>query len=266
MHVPYIAALALALLLPTSGIAQPSAEADVPPASTREILERFADDYARDPMAQNITFGIAVDGDFWHVISERDAEGTRRVHFRDGLPDEPTFYFTLSRETLDRIDAGDLSGITASGAATSAEKTPLDSEDMAGFERPDWAEWDPIIRPLIFHFWTRGMPEIVPFGMEHARVIHGAPATGLYYFKDFRSAVYHVPPGIPDDVAPTITVPFPRLLIVLEGSMRGHVDGAEFEAHEGEMILLPPNLPAWFNNDTDNEVLSLVWLMFGDGA
>ncbi|MEM1054809.1 MAG: cupin domain-containing protein [Bacteroidota bacterium] len=256
--------LLLALLLPPATSAQSSAD-DEPP-DTRSILEHFASDYARDPMAQDITFGIRVGDQYWHVVSERDDAGERRVHFHDGLPDEPTFYFTLSRETLARLDAGDLSGITASGAATSAEKTPLDSEDMDGFDRPDWAEWDPIIRPLIFHFWTRGTPEIVPFGVEHSRIIHGAPATGLYYFKDFRSAVYHIPPGIPDDVAPTITVPFPRLLIILEGSMEGHVGGSEFTAQEGEMVLFPSGIPAWFNNNTEDEMLSLVWLMFGDGA
>ncbi|GAB5534845.1 MAG: hypothetical protein Rubg2KO_10940 [Rubricoccaceae bacterium] len=234
--------------------------------TTRAILERYASDYANDPMAQTVTFGIDVDGERWHVISERDADGEHRVQFRDGLPDEPTFYFTLTRETLDKLNSGDLGGITASGASTSADKTPLDSEDMDGFERPDWAEWDPIIRPLIFHFWTRGTPEIIPFGIQHSRIIHGAPATGLYYFKDFRSAVYHIPPGIPDDVAPTMTVAYPRLLVILEGSMKGHVGGNEFTAKAGEMVMLPSNVPAWFNNDQADTVLSLVWLMFGDGA
>ncbi|MEL6706761.1 MAG: hypothetical protein AAFP79_00655 [Pseudomonadota bacterium] len=227
------------------------------------ILERFAEDYRDDPLAQDIIFGIEIDGMRWHVVSHSGVEG-RNVELKEGFADQPFFYFTASRETLNLLDQGVWAGLTAMGAATSRDVTPLDILTTDGYERG--ADYDATIRPLIFHFWTRGTPEIIPFSVQNSRVVHGAPGVATYYDKDFRSAVYHVPPGLGRDQAPTLTVPFKRMILVIGGSAEGVMGEDSFVMRKGEMILSPPNIPVTFWNASDEEPLSFVWVMWGDGA
>ena len=247
-------------------LAQPLAAQNIEPSEKtviEPILERFVSDYRSDPLAQNITFGIEIDGMRWRVVS-RLVDGVRSVELVEGFGDEEMLYFTASRETLNLIDNGVWSGLTAMGAATSADVTPLDILTTEGYERgPDY---DATIRPLIFHFWTRGMPEVVPFATTNTRVVHGAPATALYYDKDFRSAVYHVPAGLGREQAPTLTVPFKRMVLILSGSGAGVMGETDFTMKAGDMVISPPNIPVTFWNASDEEPLTFVWLMWGDGA
>ncbi len=249
--------LMAALLNVTSLHAQSSIESSV------NILERYVEDYALDPNAVHISFGIEVDQQRWHVVSERQTDDSFEVHLADGFPDTPLFYYTMSRDVLDLIDQGKMSALTAMGAATSAQKTPLDVGFTQGYERP--ADYDAVFRTLSFHFWTRGLPEIVPLGATHAKAVHGAPAVVMYYDRDFRSAVYHIPPKLGQDMAPTLVVPFPRLLVVLEGEMTGMVSDDAFSIPKGHMLFIPPNAPAQVWNDQDAP-LQFMFLMFGDGA
>ncbi len=230
---------------------------------TETILQRFASDYADDPMAQSEVFGIEVGDGRWHVAAQVSDEGIRDVVLRAGFPETPTFYFKTNAETLSMIDRGELSPLTAMGAESSDQLTPLDVLFMEGFEKS--ADYDERVRPLIFHFWTRGAPEIVTFAADKTRIVHGAPVVALYYYDDFRSAWYLIPPGIGEDQAPTIAVPFPRLLIVTDGTMNGHVDGNPFTLTKGQTVFVPPNVPAkgWNGGDANVE---FIFLMFGEGA
>jgi len=254
--------LAAGLTVPAAPLTAQNREPDAKTV-IEPILKRFVEDYRQDPLAQDITFGVDVDGMRWHIVSQRKGEG-RKVELKDGFGDQPMLYFTAGRETLNLLDQGVWNGLTAMGAATSADVTPLDILTTDGYERgPDY---DAIIRPLIFHFWTRGTPEVVQFSASNTRVVHGAPAIALYYDKDFRSAVYHVPPGLGRDQAPTLTVPFKRMVLIIKGSGEGVMGDKSFTMKEGDMILSPPNIPVTFWNASDEEALSFVWLMWGEGA
>ena len=254
-------ALATVAMFPGSANAQnrePSERIVVEP-----ILERFVKDYETDPLAQDITFGIEVDGMRWHVISRPDGDA-RAVELKRGFGDAEMLYFKTNREALNLLDQGVWNGLTAMGAATSADKTPLDILTTQGYEKgPDY---DATIRPLIFHFWTRGTPEVTRFDPVNTRVVHGAPASALYYDKDFRSAVYHVPAGLGREQAPTLTVPFKRMVLVISGSGEGVMGEDSFTMRAGDMVLSPPNIPVTFWNASDTETLSFVWLMWGEGA
>ncbi|MEM7780004.1 MAG: cupin domain-containing protein [Pseudomonadota bacterium] len=259
-------ALSLIFVASLGAIAQPlEAQNREPSAKTivEPILQRFVADYRLDPLAQDITFGIEIDGMRWHVIS-RPSESGRVVELKDGFGDQEMLYFTASRETLNLIDQGVWTGLTAMGAATSRDITPLDILTTEGYERGP--NYDATIRPLIFHFWTRGTPEIVQFSSINSRVVHGAPASALYYDRDFRSAVYFVPPGLGREQAPTLTVPFKRMVLILSGSGEGVMGETDFTMKAGDMVISPPNIPVTFWNASDEEPLSFVWLMWGDGA
>ena len=249
----------------TLGAAPLAAQNREPGAQTiiAPIIERFAADYQLDPLAQDITFGIEVDGLRWTVNSR--AEGAERtVTLREGFDEAPMFYFKAGIETLNLLDQGVWSGLTAMGAETSAKLTPLDILFTEGYEKP--ADYDATIRPLIFHFWTRGAPEVTAHGFQNTRVVHGAPGSALYYDKDFRSAIYHVPAGLGRDQAPTLAVPFKRMVVVINGRAEGEMGGRPFTAKEGDMVLSPPNIPVTFWNASQTETLSFVWVMWGDGA
>lgn len=227
------------------------------------VLERFVADYRKDPLAQNITFGIEVEGLRWRVVS-RQAEEGRSVELKEGFGDQPLFYFTASRETLNLLDQGVWNGLTAMGAASSRDVTPLDILTTQDYQKT--SEYDATIRPLIFHFWTRGTPEIVPFTMQHSRIVHGAPGVATYYDKDFRSAVYTVPGGLGRDQAPTLIVPFKRMVLVIAGEGEGVMGETDFTMKAGDMVLAPPNIPVTFWNASDTQPLSFVWVMWGAGA
>ncbi|MEM6891938.1 MAG: hypothetical protein AAF636_28060 [Pseudomonadota bacterium] len=232
-------------------------------AVTEEILKRFTEDYDRDPMAIDATFGIEVGENRWRVDSILSDE-KRVTTLRDGFGDAELMYYTLDRETLHLIDRKVWTGLTAMAAATSADKTPLEVEFTPEYVRP--ADYDEIFRRLTFHFWNRGFPEITRYGPENSRVAHGAPATVLYYDKEFRSAVYHVPAGFGKDQAPTLAARFPRMIIVLSGGVDGEMGDVPFAAKPGEMFLTPPNIPVTFWNASETETLSFVWVGWGEGA
>lgn len=253
---PFIPMFAASVL--TLNLLAGPATADEPPVE--DILLRFVHDYAADPMQATITFGIEIDGKRWHVASDREA-GTATLEA--GFPDRPMFYFTTTGTMLERIDRGAISGLTAMAAEHSGQLTPLDVLPHGDYQRTE--DYDRMLRPLIFHFWTRGQPETVPLGVEHSRVVHGAPGTVMYYADGFRSAVYNVPPGLGRDQAPTMTIPFPRVLVVMSGTMTGTVGGHAFSIEAGNMVFIPPGVAAQVWNDRDVP-LQMMFLMFGDGA
>ena len=80
-------------------------------------------------------------------------------------------------EDLEKIIEEQNRQLAELAAATSADKTPLDVLHTEGYEEP--ANYTGMTRRLIGHFWTRGLPEITNFGLAHARVVHGAPATAV---------------------------------------------------------------------------------------
>lgn len=256
-----LAGVAALLLIP--GVAAAQNREPSPRAVIQPVLERFVADYARDPLAQDITFGIEIDGLRWRVVSQWN-EGERSVRLEAGFGVDPLLYFKASRETLNLIDKGVWNGLTAMGAATSDDYTPLDILTTKGYE--PGADYDATIRPLIFHFWTRGAPEVVRFEESNTRVVHGAPATALYYDRDFRSAVYHVPPGLSRDQAPTIAVPFKRMVLIIKGRGEGVIGEEPFTMKAGDMVIAPPNIPVTFWNAAEDTTLSFVWIMWGQGA
>ena len=60
--------------------------------------------------------------------------------------------------------------------------------------------------------------EIIPFGAETTRVVHGAGMGVLYYQRGLRSAFFHIKPGQHINADPKDqTNPFPSLFIVTGG-------------------------------------------------
>jgi len=250
------------LLLSTTGSSLPENDPEI-----TKILSGYAADYENDGMlSYDVTFGVKVDDNFWHVIAKAKTDSTNAsVLLREGMPPVPTFYFFTDQETLHKIDRGELNALTGAAKAFSTDSAPFDADVMEGFI-PD-ENFMPTFFKVIFHFWTRGKPEIIPFGMEYTRQTHGAQATVFYYQPGFRSAYVAIKKGQHANAdEKSQSNPFPTLLIPIKGEGIMIIDGVESSFREGHAVLIPPGVRHEFLNRDSDEPIEAILLMFGEGA
>jgi mannose-6-phosphate isomerase-like protein (cupin superfamily) len=282
-------ACATSALLPPVAVVADEGQAIDP----EQILQAYVDDFRQDPAAaEAITFGIRVTGEGsgdWHVVvaghrqptsqpkptgkdeppTEPAAAKPRRteewaVTLKSGFPAEPIAYYVLDLATLRKLDGSELNALTAMAKTHGGETAPLDVGATPGFEpSPDfWARF----LPLSFHFWTRGLPEQVPFRGELGREAHGANAVVFYYQKGFRSAWFQVTKGQHVNKDPQDqTNPFPSMFIMLRGSLESRIGGRQLTIQAGEMTFVPAGIAHEFWNAHDAPAEMIV-LMFGEGA
>jgi len=230
--------------------------------SARDVLQSYVDDYGSDPQsADPITFGVLVKGEGeWHVV----VEGRKAVTLHDGPPPIPTFRFVLDRSTLDRLDTGTINALTAMGRARESDAAPMDFDFTKGF-RPDREQIGRFL-PVIFHFWTRGTPEIVPFGAGLSRPMHGANAVLFYYEPGVRFAWFHIGLGQHVNADPNDqSNPFPSIIVVTKGRCDAKIGGKSVRLSAGEMLFIPANTTHELWNDAEEPAEGTL-LMFGKGA
>lgn len=250
-----------------------SAAAPAQPKAARpvgEILKSFVEDFRSDPAAAAKTvFGISVKGAAdpdWQVIvsGRKDAAGRFEAELRKGLPSGPAFVYTTDAATLDKIGRGEMNALTAMGKARESDQAPMDITFTPGFQPSE--DFLTAFLPLSFHFWTRGFPEVVPFGPSASREVHGANMVVLYYQKGLRSAWGQIRKGQRVNADPRDQVnPFPSMFIGLRGRAVVKVGGVEKALEQGQMVFIPPGTAheAWNPYD---EPAECIILMFGDGA
>lgn len=254
---------AVALTAPLPVLAQEP----VPVDSVEAILQRYVDDYAVDPsLEQSVTFGIAIGHEhLWHVVvtaADNDEPATARLV--RGAPPEPTFYFRLDYPTLVRLDRGEISGQTAMVQGLASDRAPMTTGGLPGFQ-PD-AGTARTMLGVSFHFWTRGFPEVIPFGDAFARFVHGTDAVVLYYGQGLRTGWFSLKPGQHANSDPRLQVnPFPTLLVVTRGSGVGRIGEVERTLGAGYAILIPAGTEHEFWNPNAEPVEGLI-IMFGPGA
>jgi hypothetical protein len=155
-----------------------------------EILRSYAADFRHDPAATKpLTFGVRVagaGGGDWHVAVTGGSEGATQsdVALKPGFPTEPCAYFQLDLATLRRIDRGELNLLTAVGGRPREGAAPLVQLGATPRFQLD-EDYLARLRPYMFHFWTRGAPERVPFRGELTQLAHGANAVVFYYQEGF---------------------------------------------------------------------------------
>ena len=232
-----------------------------------QILNRFAGDYEQDvTFKQDVTFGINVDDSFWHIKARAGSDvNSPEVRLLPGEPDEPTFFFFTDFETLQKIDRGELNALTGAAKAFSSDSAPFDMDVMDGFV-PDQA-FLPTLLSTLFHFWTKGTPEIIPFGLDHTRPNHGAQASIFYYQPGFRSAYVAIKKGQhANENEKSKKNPFPTLLIGIKGTVDMVIDGKESVLTSGNAVLIPAGVSHEFLNPDRDEPFEGILLMFGEGA
>ena len=223
-------------------------------------LEMLADDYEADPSRIDATFGLEVGGEAWTVSSTPDG-----VSVAEGPPQVPALVYATDPETFRRILSGDMSALTALAQARASDPTPLRVEAVNGraFDAEALAE----LQSVLFHFFTTGAPEIVPLGIEHSRVVHGAQAAPIYYGDSLRTSWYGIAPGqhVNEDPADQVN-PFPSIFIFMDaGSARARIGGAPVDLEDDQAIFVPAGVAHEFWNPGE-ETATFILIMFGENA
>lgn len=234
--------------------------------SNQAILESFANDYLHDAhFTRDWNFGIKVDDEKWSVVAKVKTDQTpAQIKVIKGFPEEPSFYFTSTRWALEDIAAGKMNALTGSVKAFSTDYAPFDLEVMEGYQPNENFVAD--VLPLLFHFWTKGTPEIIPFGPKYARNTHGAQASIFYYQPGFRSGYGTIYPGQHANENPkSQTNEFPTLIIFTKGKVMGRLNGKDQEILSGNAVFIPAGMTHEFYNPFD-EPAEFILLMFGEGA
>lgn len=235
--------------------------------TSEQIIRSYVEDFRTDRFAADTTyFGITVKGiGSWtiHATGKALDQGWE-VLMEVGAPKNPTFYYEVEYETLKAIHEGHINALTAQGKAFSSDYAPMDAKNMSGYT-PSKAQ-DDKVNPFSFHFWTRGYPEIIPFGAGMTRRAHGSNFVIFYYEEGLRTAWYRILPGerVRDD-AREQAAPFPMMGVTIKGTIEGEVDGQRITVPEGNTVFIPANVAHKWWNEQDEEV-QVVLIMFGNGA
>jgi len=236
--------------------------------SIEKMLAEFVNDYGQnDQLPESpIAFGIQITGEEggkWAVAI--DAKSKDKVTLTKEFPSQPTFYVVTDAVTLRKIFNSEINALTAAGRARMSDKAPLDFELMEGFQ-PSMDFISDVMVPLVFHFFNRGKPEIIPFGEEYSRIVHGGQAVVFYYQTGLRTAWYKIKPGmfINKDLEDA-TNPFPTLFIVTKGEGQGRLGDKTMSLREGMTVFIPAGMvhQIWTENA---EGLEGIVIMFGKGA
>ena len=235
--------------------------------TTIDVLQGYADDYERDvTFDAATTFGISVGDDFYTIeaIPASD-QGVARVNVSEGAPSSPVFYYTFAdKAALNMLAVEGFNALTLMGKAFSSDVTPMDIEFQEGFEPPE--NFVAQLLPLTFHFWTKGKPELIKFGANNTRMVHGTNMGVLYYQPGFRSGWFNILPGqhVNEDEN-SRTNPFPSMFILVSGEVTALIGGEEMMFREGNAMLAPAGVSHQFINNGDQPAFGFLF-MFGEGA
>lgn len=257
---------ALVSLLALGG-AQAMASEPVTPDEVEAELRRLAEDYERDPMIIDTTFGIEVDGVAWTVDSTPPAEGKpARVTVTRGEPAVATWVDTMSGEVFRRIAEGEITAYTAAARARESDVALINHRTTAGMPPPEEFPASQF-RSVFAHFWTTGQPEVIRYGFESSKEAHGAQVSILMYSDQLRSGWWGLLPGQHANADPRDqTNPFPSMIVVHEaGTGRARIGGKEFPLSDRTMILVPPGVAHELWNPGDRPAEGFL-IMYGTGA
>ena len=254
----------LCALLPLFFLGSISYDSEQKQKSAEEMIKDFAASYQEKAATEEkAVFGIEIKGEGggdWSIQIGPE----KKVAVLQGMPEKPTFYFTTDLETLKKIYNGELSAMTAAGRARASESAPLDIKFTEGAQ-PSPEIWEKILH-YGFHFFAMGSPEIVFFGEEHSRFIHGGNMVVFYYAKGLRTAWCQVKKGmVINKEERDQTNPFPSLFICTRGEGQAKLGGKVMAVKKGMMVYIPAGMSHTVWNE-EEEPLEGILIMFGEGA
>lgn len=272
-----------ALAIPGAAMAQnnqverqdTASEAEI--AAAEEILQDFATDYANDPMAIDVDFGIRLGQQWWSVSVRRKETATPRGRLVDhtfgphevsltrGTPARPTWYFEFaSLSVLEKVAAGEVNAGTAAMQSFGSDRVGVETRDMDGFRSTSGDEADLYL--ALSHFFTKGKPEVTRFGRDNALKTHGAQATALHMTKGFRVIHFSIAPEEVVNDDPGLEVgQMPNLFIVTGGQGTLFSDDGPIALEKGTSVFVAQFVKHKLVN-TGDELLEGVLVLYGDNS
>lgn len=246
-------------------------------AEAQAILADFADDYSRDHMAIDSTFGIKLDDHFWTVSVKRKETASARGRLTDhafgphevsltvGQPAEPTWYFEIAdMNVLRLIASGEVNAGTAAMQSFGSDEVGVETRDMEGFKSTSGDEADLYI--ALSHFFTKGKPEVTRFSRDNSLETHGAMATSLHTMKGFRVAYFSIGPQEVVNEDPRLSFgQMPNLFVVTSGKGTLNTDDGPMVLEKGMSVFVPQFVKHEIVNDGD-EPLEGVLVLYGDNS
>jgi len=257
------------LILPNSNAQQ---------ESTTSILQSFVDSYKTDAMAHTVTFGIKIEGDWWHVRSERKQEGyevgknkqytfhnygPNKVSLHTGKPDVPTWYFEFANnKALENINDKTWTASTASAKSFGSDKVALEIRDMEGFK--SGIKEAAITYEVMEHFWKKDLVEITRFSRDGSLPTHGVDHVGLYTMKDKRIGWFSIGPEQAANAERGLDKgQVPNLFVFTKGRGKADFGNGEVEIQAGMSVFIGPYVKHVIYNPYDTPLEGIV-VLFGD--
>ncbi len=246
-------------------------------SEAQAILADFAEDYSRDHMALNTTFGIKLDERFWTVSVKRKETASARGRLTDhsfgphdvlltpGEPAKPTWYFEIAdMNVLRLIASGKVNAGTAAMQSFGSDEVGVETRDMTGFKSTSGDEADLYL--VLSHFFTKGKPEVTRFGGDTSLETHGAMATALNTMKGFRVAFFSIPPQGHANADPRLSFgQMPNQFIVTSGKGTLFTDDGPMVLEKGMSAFVPQFVKHEMVNDGD-EPMEGVLVLYGDNS
>lgn len=193
----------------------------------------------------------------WYV---RTSEG-KKVQVSREPSDKLEIVFYTTEQALRLLSVGKYNPMTAILATKGSDPVYI------RWERPKGVESTPELRAKVrefIHFFDPSLPQRYVLEASHARVVHGSPAIGLYYYPGLRSAWYVVRKGSRLN-EPGDTSPFHQAFIFMSGKGRAKLGDKTVEVKAGESYYIPPDSDHVVWTDSD-QPLTLIWMAWGEGA
>jgi hypothetical protein len=238
--------------------------------SPDDILRRYVEDYRSDPMLVDADFGIQIGESWWSVSSRKGLEGKpNEVVLKSGQPAQPTWHFAIEdAEYLRQLDRGEASFGALAGKARMSDEVPVDVAFMPGYtpdSRTPGGAFYATFTAVGFHFWYRGAPEIVPFGSQKMREIHGADSAALYYQPGLRTIWFSIKSGQHANRGGGGVGPWKKLLVFVNGAGKALIGDKTVDVKAGDRLFVPPRATNEVWNDSATP-LEGVLIIFGEGA
>lgn len=246
-------------------------------AEANAILADFAEDFAHDHMAIDVTFGIKLDDKFWSVDVQRKetssargrltdhAFGPHKVTVSEGAPARPTWYFEIAdMNVLRLIASGEVNAGTAAMQSFGSDEVGVETRDMEGFASTSGDEADLYL--VLSHFFTKGKPEVTYFSRENSLETHGAMATSLHMMKGFRVAFFNIAPQETVNEDPRLEFgQMPNLFVVTSGKGTLISDDGPMVLKKGMSVFIPQFVKHQIVNDGDAPLEGLL-VLYGDNS
>lgn len=221
-------------------------------------LKKMAENYSKiKPKEITGTINLHIGTDSFICTMTDD-----KVTIQEGCEEQQLADFIMEADTFEKLKDGTWTAMTAAGREDMRQSAPLDFKLGPGQKLS--AELMQMIYHIGTHFFALEYPQVIKFGPDHTRLVHGGHAAALAYGYGVRFAYYTIS-GDEQINSDEDTNPFYQLICVIGGKGTACVAGKEIPLEKGIAVSVPINATHTFRA-AEGHRLEFFILMYGPGA